>query len=145
MPPTMAPRLYPPNLDFWNMASSTTLTGSQLRAYNAIFQYPLSHNLEWEDVYAMLRQLGLVEEESNAHLRVTRNEQVLLLPTWLLGEIRAEMEHEPTFDEEAIHEVLRIEHYHRHFAVGRQALPLICELRREAVRKNIEIGFLRGT
>jgi len=61
------------------MTSSAALTGSHLRAYNAIFQHPLSHNLEWHDVYAMLRQLGHIEEESNGHLRVTRNGQVLVL------------------------------------------------------------------
>jgi len=61
------------------MTSSAALTGSHLRAYNAIFQHPLSHNLEWHDVYAMLRQLGHIEDESNGHLRVTRNGQVLVL------------------------------------------------------------------
>jgi len=49
-----------------------------------------------------------------------------------------------TFDEEARHEVRRIEHCRRHLAVSRRALPLICELRREAERQNIEIHFLRG-
>lgn len=61
----------------------------------------------------------------------------------LLGPHRAEREREPTFDEEAIHEVRRIEHYRRHLAVSRQALPLVCELRREAERQHIEIHFLR--
>jgi len=62
----------------------------------------------------------------------------------LLGADRAEMEREATFDEEAIHEVRRIEHYRRHLAVNRRALPLICELRREAERQHIEIHFLRS-
>jgi len=61
------------------MTSSAALTGSHLRAYNAIFQHPLSHNLEWHDVYAMLRKLGQIEEQSNGHLRVTRHGQVLVL------------------------------------------------------------------
>jgi hypothetical protein len=61
----------------------------------------------------------------------------------LLGVDRAEREYEPTFDEEAVYEVRRIEHYRRHLAVSRRALPLICELRREAERQHIEIHFLR--
>ena len=61
----------------------------------------------------------------------------------LLGPDRAEGEREPTFDKEALHEVRRIEHYRRHLAVSRQALPLVCELRREAERQHIEIHFLR--
>jgi len=61
----------------------------------------------------------------------------------LLGPGRAEGVREPVFDEEALHEVRRIEHYRRHLAVSRQALPLVCELRREAERQHIEIHFLR--
>ena len=61
----------------------------------------------------------------------------------LLGEGRAGLEREPTFDEEAVQEVRRIEHYRRHLAISRRALPLICELRREAERQHIEIHFLR--
>ena len=62
----------------------------------------------------------------------------------LLGEDRAGLEHEPTFDEEALFEVRRIEHYRRHLAVSRRALPLICDLRRKAEHQHIEIHFLRG-
>ena len=61
----------------------------------------------------------------------------------LLGADRIEGEREPTFDEEAIQEVRRIEHYRRHLAISRQALPLVCELRRKAERRQIDIHFLR--
>ena len=61
----------------------------------------------------------------------------------LLGVDRTGMLHEPTFDEDALLEVRRIEHYRRHLAVSRRALPLVCELRREADRRHIEIHFLR--
>ena len=61
----------------------------------------------------------------------------------LVGGNRAGLTREPTFDEDALHEVRRIEHYRRHLAVSRRALPLICELRREAERQHIEIHFLR--
>jgi hypothetical protein len=61
----------------------------------------------------------------------------------LLGPELAGGTREPAFDEEALHEVRRIEHYRRHLAVSRQALPLVCALRREADRRHIEIHFLR--
>jgi hypothetical protein len=62
----------------------------------------------------------------------------------LLGEDRAGIECELTFDEDTLYEVRRIEHYRRHLAISRRALPLICELRRNAERQHIEIHFLRG-
>ena len=62
------------------MNSTASLTGSHLRAYQAIFQHPVSHNLGWHDVHALLRQLGQVEEEPNGNLKVTRHGQVLVLP-----------------------------------------------------------------
>lgn len=46
------------------------------------------------------------------------------------------------FDEAALHEVRRIEHYRRHLGVGRRALPLICELQHEGERRQIELRFL---
>lgn len=52
-------------------------------------------------------------------------------------------ESELVFEEGALHEIRRIEHYRRHLAVSRRALPLICELRREADRQHIEIQFLQ--
>ena len=55
------------------------LTGSHLRAYQAIFQHPVSHNLRWHDVHALFRQLGRVEEEPNGNLKVTRHGQTLVL------------------------------------------------------------------
>lgn len=61
------------------MNSTQTLNGSHLRAYNAIFQHPISHNLEWRAVRALLKKLGRIEEEPNGHLKVTRNGQTLIL------------------------------------------------------------------
>ena len=61
------------------MTSSSTLTGSLLRTYNTIFQHPVSHNLEWRHVHALFRHLGLVEEEHNGNLKVTRNGETLIL------------------------------------------------------------------
>ena len=62
------------------MNSTASLTGSHLRAYQAIFQHPGSHNLGWHDVHALLRQLGQVDEEPNGNLKVTRNGHILILP-----------------------------------------------------------------
>ena len=61
----------------------------------------------------------------------------------LLGETRAGRDREPVFDEAALQAVRRIEHYRRHLAVSRRALPLVCELQREAERRHIDIHFLR--
>jgi hypothetical protein len=61
------------------MNSTATLTGSHLRTYNTIFQHPVSHNLEWRAVHALLGRLGLVVEEPNGNLKVTRNGEVLVL------------------------------------------------------------------
>lgn len=57
----------------------TTLTGSHLRTYQAIFQHPLAHNLHWHDVHALFRHVCQVDEEPNGNLKVTRNRQTLVL------------------------------------------------------------------
>jgi DNA-binding transcriptional MerR regulator len=62
----------------------------------------------------------------------------------LLGEERDGADEDPTFDEESLDEVRRIEDYRRRLAVSRRALPLVCGLRREAERQGIEIHFLSG-
>lgn len=61
----------------------------------------------------------------------------------LLDDHLAGTDSEPTFDKDALQEVRRIEHYRRSLGISRRALPLICELRREAERQHIEIRFLR--
>lgn len=58
----------------------STLSGSHLRTYEAIFQHPAPHNLAWREVHALFRQLALVEEQPNGHLKVTRHGQTLVLP-----------------------------------------------------------------
>jgi len=50
-----------------------------LRTYNTIFQHPISHNLEWRAVHALLGNLGHIEEEPNGNFKVTRNGQILVL------------------------------------------------------------------
>jgi hypothetical protein len=57
------------------------LTGSLLRTYNAIFQHPVSHNLEWRDVRSLFNHIAEVVEQPNGNLRVTRNGQSMVLRT----------------------------------------------------------------
>jgi hypothetical protein len=61
------------------MTPSTTLTGSHLRTYNTIFQHPVSHNLEWSAVRALMGKIGEVTEEPNGNLKVLRNGRSLVL------------------------------------------------------------------
>jgi hypothetical protein len=52
---------------------------------------------------------------------------------------------EPTFDNDALEETSRIEHFRRYLGVHRRALPLICQLRRECERMQIKLAFLGDT
>jgi hypothetical protein len=61
------------------MISTQALTGAHRRTYERIFQHPVSHNLEWQDVRAMFRQLCEVQEEPNGNLKVTRQGRELVL------------------------------------------------------------------
>lgn len=60
-------------------ASVHPLSGSNLRAYNTIFQHPISHNLEWNCVRSLFKELGHTVDETNGKLKLSRNEQVLVL------------------------------------------------------------------
>ena len=60
----------------------------------------------------------------------------------LIDHFHGMAEAEMFFDENALQEVRHIEHYRRHLGVGRRALPLVCELRREGERQQIELHFL---
>lgn len=50
----------------------------------------------------------------------------------------------PVFDDDALYELRRIEHYRRHYGVSRRALPLISRLLREVARLEAEVRFLQG-
>ena len=60
----------------------------------------------------------------------------------LINSRRGFLETDLFFDENALHEVRRIEHYRQHLGIGLRALPLICELRRAGERLQIELRFL---
>src|ERR1700722_17000524 len=55
------------------------LKGSHLRTYNAIFQHPLSHNLDWREVHSLFEHIASVEDQPNGNMKVTRNGQTLVL------------------------------------------------------------------
>ena len=81
------------------MNSTSTLTGSLLRTYNALFKQPDSHDVGWQDIHALMRQLGQVADETNGDLKVTRHGQILVL-------------HPPrTKDAYAADEILALRHF----------------------------------
>jgi DNA-binding transcriptional MerR regulator len=49
----------------------------------------------------------------------------------------------PVFDDDALYELRRIEHYRQHFGVSRSALHLIARLLREVARLEAEVRFLQ--
>jgi hypothetical protein len=61
------------------MNLTTSLSGSHLRTYQKIFQHPISHNLDWHQVRALLREVADVVEEPNGNLRISRNGESLVL------------------------------------------------------------------
>jgi DNA-binding transcriptional MerR regulator len=62
----------------------------------------------------------------------------------LFGAARARQEATPTFDDDALYELRRFEHYRRHHGVSRRTLRLICSLWREIDRLQAELRFRRG-
>jgi len=106
------------------MNSTASLTGSHLRTYDRIFQHPISRNLEWHDVRALLGKLGEVVVEHNGNLKVTRNGQSLVLHAPRTKDV-AEMSElmslrhflersetvAPAPDEKEIHWLLVIDHH----------------------------------
>jgi len=61
------------------MKTTTQLTSAHQRTFDRIFQHPISHNLEWRDVHALLGEIGNVTKEHNGSFKVTRNGQILVL------------------------------------------------------------------
>ena len=62
----------------------------------------------------------------------------------LFGEARARPEAEPVFDDDALFELRRFEHYRRDHGLNRKTLRLICGLWREIDRLQTEVRFLRS-
>jgi hypothetical protein len=59
--------------------ATPAITGSHLRTYETIFQHPISHNLEWHAVHALLGKIGHINEEPNGNFKVTRNGHSMVL------------------------------------------------------------------
>jgi DNA-binding transcriptional MerR regulator len=62
----------------------------------------------------------------------------------LFGDARARPETELIFNDDALYEVRRFEHFRRHHGVNRKTLRLICRLWREVERLQAEVRFLRS-
>jgi DNA-binding transcriptional MerR regulator len=62
----------------------------------------------------------------------------------LFGEARARAKGVPTFDDDALYELRRFEHYRRFHGVNRRTLRLLCDLWREVDRLRAELRFRRG-
>lgn len=83
--------------------------------------------------------------DAAAHLTGVHQEMLLYYcRAGLIDALHGIDETELVFEESALEEIRRIEHYRRHLGVGRRALPLVCELQRQADRQHIEIRFLAG-
>jgi DNA-binding transcriptional MerR regulator len=61
----------------------------------------------------------------------------------ILGEGSLRPGVEPIFDDDALYELRRIEHYRRNYGVNRSALPLISRLLRDAARLEAELRSRR--
>jgi hypothetical protein len=63
------------------MKTPTRISGAHQKVYDRIFQHPMPHNLQWREVWAMLRALPDVNavEEKDGNFKLTRNGQTLVL------------------------------------------------------------------
>lgn len=55
------------------------MLGTHQSTYDAVFQHPISRNLQWRDLKAMLAALAEVKEEHDGGLKFTRNGQSIIL------------------------------------------------------------------
>ncbi len=62
----------------------------------------------------------------------------------LFGVARAQPDIELVFDDDALYELRRFEHYRQKQGVNRKTLRLLCGLWREIERLQTELRFLRG-
>jgi len=106
------------------MKTTTPLSNSHQRTFDRIFQHPISHNLEWRDVHALLGEMGDVTKEHNGSLKVMRNGQTLVLHPTSKKDV-AEMDEvmnlrhflersestSPETNEKVIHWLLVIDHH----------------------------------
>lgn len=53
--------------------------GHHQAAYDAVFQHPVAHNLQWRDLRAMLEAISDSTDEQPKHVKFTRNGQTLIV------------------------------------------------------------------
>lgn len=60
---------------------SSQLTGAHQKTYQRVFEHPISHNLQWREVWSMFNAMPDAEaiEDDKGNLKVTRNGQSLIL------------------------------------------------------------------
>lgn len=86
------------------------LSRTHQATYNAIFQHPIAHNLQWHDVRSILAALAEVTEEHNGNLKFTRHDKTLTI-------------HPPQHkDFSNVQELMKIRHFLEHSAVSAQAI-----------------------
>lgn len=61
------------------MSETPDLTENHRNTLYHLEQHPTSHNLEWHDVLALLREVGEVTEEHNGKVKVRIGDDVLVL------------------------------------------------------------------
>jgi len=95
------------------MDSIVELSGSHLQTYNAIFQHPVSHNLEWRKVHSLLQRIGVVTTEPNGHLKVVRNGRTLVLHVSMKKDVSE------------VSEVMELRHFQQRSNEAAGAPPLV--------------------
>jgi hypothetical protein len=55
------------------------LNRSHAATYDAIYQHPLAHNLDWRDVFSMLGALGELSRDPKGNVKVVRNGHSMVL------------------------------------------------------------------
>jgi hypothetical protein len=63
------------------MKTATGISAGHQKVYDRIFQHPMPHNLQWREVWSMLRALPEVNavEEKDGNFKLTSNGQTLVL------------------------------------------------------------------
>jgi len=140
-------------------APAAHLSGSHLRAYEAVFRHPVARNLEWHDVRAMLGKLGQMVEEPNGNLKMTFNGRALTLrPTnakdvsvkeiLALRDFLGRPDETPAAEGTEEHWLLVIDHHEARLfrSQMRDSLPLVLMPREPEFFRHARdsVGFSRG-
>lgn len=89
--------------------STPHLHAQHIRTMERIHQHPVSHNLEWHDVIALVRHLGTVEETGDGHVTLT------------IGDVSQKFHRSAGKDVSETQQVLDIRHFLDRAGVGQGA------------------------